>query len=82
MDKNFQFGSLTDVGLVRKVNEDFIGNFETVNGEIFVLCDGLGGHIGGANASKIAVESINRFFQYQVYAYPKDALQQALVYAN
>ena len=50
---------VTDVGLVRKENQDAFGIREaTATGHtICVVCDGMGGAVGGSLASSVAVES-------------------------
>lgn len=48
----------TDVGKVRKSNEDAIGVDEARG--IFILADGMGGHESGARASKAAVETLHQ----------------------
>lgn len=80
--KNFHFGSHTDIGHVRKQNEDSMGYYETSNGYVFVVCDGMGGAAGGATASRMAVNSIRTFFQHQYYPNPPEAISQAIQYAN
>jgi serine/threonine protein phosphatase PrpC/LysM repeat protein len=82
MEKNFVVGAHTDVGRVRHMNEDFSGVFETPNGHVFVVCDGMGGHLGGSTASRLAVDSIRLFLNHQFYADPQDALRQAIYFAN
>ncbi len=49
--------SITDVGIVRKANED---SFGSMTGEInlFVVADGMGGHQSGDVASSMAVEAL------------------------
>jgi serine/threonine protein phosphatase PrpC/LysM repeat protein len=79
---NFQFGNHTDVGRVRQANEDYLGYFNTLNGHVFVVCDGMGGHVGGATAAQMAVNSIRAFFEHRFYDYPREAMRQALLYAN
>jgi protein phosphatase len=47
----------TDVGLVREKNEDSMLIDPTVG--LFVVCDGMGGHVGGQVASQLAVATIS-----------------------
>ena len=78
----FSSKSLTNVGLVRSANEDNLGAAQTPNGDLFVVCDGMGGHVGGAQASSIAVNSIIEYFQREVYDNIIQALDHALLFSN
>lgn len=78
----FRFGNHSDVGRVRQQNEDYMGYFETLNGHLFIVCDGMGGHLGGSTASQIAVNSIRGYLQQQIYASPEEAIYSAVQYAN
>ncbi|QIZ73242.1 Stp1/IreP family PP2C-type Ser/Thr phosphatase [Oxynema aestuarii] len=54
------FAGLTDTGLVRAVNQDayYIDDSE---GRFFIVADGMGGHAGGQEASRIATETIQTY---------------------
>jgi protein phosphatase len=59
--------SLTDTGLQREENEDFLwAQVHTPLQQdpvgLFVVCDGMGGHMGGKFASYWAVEAVRREF--------------------
>lgn len=50
-------GMLSDVGTVRKLNEDYVGYYEK-DIRFYVVADGMGGHNAGEVASEIAVNSV------------------------
>lgn len=51
-------GLRSETGHVRKANEDRMGFRRTVDGEVYVVCDGMGGAKGGAKAAQLAVQAL------------------------
>ena len=51
----------THTGLVRSVNEDCFGTFELGQATLYVVCDGIGGHHGGKQASTMAMAVFSEF---------------------
>lgn len=79
---------LTDEGLVREHNEDYI-SWDTGKG-LVILADGMGGHNAGEVASELAVKSISAALEEVLSPEVKDtcevnfedAVKEAVVYAN
>lgn len=83
----------TDVGKVRSNNEDSLLIIPEPPGLpcaqiIAAVTDGMGGHVGGAIASKIAIETLGRYMGYksepanQDDSNPAETLEQAIIEAN
>jgi protein phosphatase len=79
----------TDVGLVRSENQDF-GTYTTPReessshpgGRLLVVADGMGGHRGGATASRLAGETVKaQYLGSETYDIAQ-ALREALTRAN
>lgn len=82
MKLEFNFSGKTDKGLVRKQNEDNLGEKLTSNGHVYTVCDGMGGHIAGQIASETAVNSIlEHFDEYEYFDFP-ESINQAIRFAN
>lgn len=60
MGMQLEFAAATDPGLDpnKRVNEDSSGQLDSPIGRLFVVCDGMGGHLGGKQASELAVSTI------------------------
>jgi len=53
--------AITDVGLKREGNEDSFSTEDSLG--LYVVADGMGGHLAGEVASQVAVEMINKSFR-------------------
>lgn len=73
--------ALTDVGLVRKENED--NYLVSPERGLFVVADGMGGHVGGQIASTLAIQVLDREI-HQVYSGKNadELLHDTLIRAN
>ncbi len=58
-----EYGNKSDLGKVRQANEDYFGTYKGEFGELFIVCDGMGGYKGGRVASTTAVEAIKKHFE-------------------
>lgn len=71
---------ISDIGLVRETNED---SYICDPPHLFIVADGMGGHVAGEIASKLAISTVNSYIQEHV---GKDNLEillkDAIIQAN
>jgi protein phosphatase len=78
----FIVANCTDVGKVRQVNEDSLVTFESQNGRVVVVCDGMGGQAAGDVASQLACNIIRDILENNVFSSPFEAITRSMVAAN
>ncbi|HBE58069.1 MAG TPA: protein phosphatase [Cyanobacteria bacterium UBA11149] len=86
----------TDIGHTRDHNEDCFGIRRQVQKQetpksltvdargLYILCDGMGGHLGGEIASAMAVESLTKYFEdhWQDQLPTEETIREAISIAN
>lgn len=76
-------GFLSDVGMVRNLNEDSLCYHECEDYCIYVVADGMGGHNAGEVASKMAAEGIVEYIKINFYNEEcSDILKKAIEKVN
>jgi serine/threonine protein phosphatase PrpC len=84
-----EVSSQSDIGCVRKNNEDSFGYWEPEDddqflrkGRLAVVADGMGGYEGGQEASRLAVETLLAVYRDFGGDYPQQALIEGLQAAH
>lgn len=77
--------SMTDVGIRRESNQDYMYTSETAVGNLpnlFLLADGMGGHAAGDYASRFTVKKVVELVGKSTFTEPVAILKQAISEAN
>lgn len=83
MRARVELASRSDVGQVRSTNEDSCDTSERADGtRLLVVADGMGGHQGGATASRTAVAAISEIFDQDTSDDIEGLIQRAIATAN
>lgn len=79
---NYLIAKATDVGVARQVNEDSMTVFDSPNGQVLAVCDGMGGQAAGDVASQLAVNIIENILTDNTFETPEEAIRRSVLAAN
>ncbi|MCB0346510.1 MAG: serine/threonine-protein phosphatase [Bdellovibrionales bacterium] len=74
--------AITDVGCERDINEDRYAVIDSPAGRAWIVCDGMGGTMGGELAAQLAIDAVRRGLESRSFESTVEALQSAVEEAN
>ncbi|HMO17035.1 MAG TPA: protein phosphatase 2C domain-containing protein [Oligoflexia bacterium] len=74
--------AVSDIGCEREINEDRYAGFKVDGGYVWIVCDGMGGAVGGELAAQLALDTIKRALEGCVGDLGIEHLVEAIQEAN
>lgn len=74
--------AITDIGCEREINEDRYAVIDSSSGRVWVVCDGMGGALGGELAAQLAIDAIRRALETGSFETGAEAIKAAVEEAN
>lgn len=69
--------AITDIGCEREINEDRYAVIDSPAGRAWIVCDGMGGSLGGELAAQLAIDAARRALESRDF----DSAEEALVFS-
>lgn len=74
--------AITDIGCEREINEDRYAVIDSPAGRAWIVCDGMGGSLGGELAAQLAIDAVRRALESRDFDSGEEAIRFAVDEAN